>query len=110
MILELFSIFDSKASAFVTPIFSPTIQTAMRDFETACNDTNSGFNRHPGDYTLMHLGTFNQHTGKISLLATPANLGLALTFLKNSPASGMGRIETPLIPGDPKVTAIHGGE
>lgn len=79
MILEIFSIFDSKAAAFITPFFSPTKGTGIRSFKQAANDPTNMFTIHAGDYTLFHLGTFYIETGKITMLDTPENLGLAIT-------------------------------
>lgn len=80
MNLNIFSVFDSKAGAFVQPFFSQSVGTAVRDFESACNEEGSNFARYGGDYTLFHLGTFDQNIGKFEILETPANLGLAITF------------------------------
>lgn len=81
MILQAFSIFDSKAEAFVQPFYSQTVGTAIRSFEQACNQVDHDFNKFAGDYTLFHLGEFDQHTGRFTELQTPTNLGLALTHI-----------------------------
>lgn len=80
---EKFAIHDSKVAAFITPFFSPTVASAIRDFTTACNTETSQFNQHAGDYTLFHLGTFDHESGKTVELQTSVNLGLAITFIKN---------------------------
>lgn len=85
MKLTVFSIYDSKAESFVQPFFSPTPGTAMRSFEEACNDSETNFSKHAGDYTLYQLGTFEHNTGKFELLETPINLGLAQTFQRATP-------------------------
>lgn len=85
MNLEVFSIHDSKAEAFQTPIFSPTIATALRMFETACNDNTSDFHRWARDYALFHIGTFNSLTGMVTHLDPPVNLGLAVQFVTQTP-------------------------
>lgn len=92
--LNMFSIFDDKVAAFIQPFFSPTIASAMREFKEACNNTNTNFHKHAGDYTLFHLGKFDPDNAEITMLDTPANLGLALTFVDQNPT----------------VTAIHGGQ
>ena len=73
----MFSIFDSKAEAFISPWFLPEIEMAKRTFSDCVNSTDHQFSKHSGDYTLFHLGTFSQTTGEFVLNSTPISLGLA---------------------------------
>lgn len=82
MKLFVFSIFDSKAEAFNTPIFLPAKGQATRTFEDQVNDESSPFNKHPGDYTLFLIGEFDTDTGLLTPLSTPTSLGLAAEYLK----------------------------
>lgn len=82
MELQIFSVFDSKAEAFIMPFFSQTIAVACRSFGQACNDEKENFHRYAADYTLFHVGTFEQDTGLITAQKTPINLGLASTFIE----------------------------
>ncbi len=84
MIQQRFSIFDSKAEAFITPFYSQTVGTAIRSFEQAANDTASDFHKFAGDYTLFHLGAFDNSTGMDSNLDAHINLGLALAYIKDT--------------------------
>ncbi len=87
MKLEVFSVYDSKAEAFIQPWYSQTLGTAIRSFETAVNKEGHDFQKFAGDYTLFHLGCFDQSEGHFDQKATPTNLGLALTFIhKNNDA------------------------
>lgn len=81
MIEKLFSVWDSKAEAYLQPFFSRTTGLAIRSFETAICEDGHQFARHPGDYTLFELATFNAATGIFESLATPLNLGVAIQFL-----------------------------
>lgn len=80
MKLIIFSVFDSKADAFITPFFSPTVAVGVRSFATAANDPNCQFAVHPGDYSLFELGEFDQEKGSVTTLKAMKNHGLALTF------------------------------
>ncbi len=82
MKLQVFSIFDSKAEAFIQPWYSQTLGTAIRSFEQAVNQPDHEFQKFSGDYTLFHLGDFDQVSGRFNQLDTAVNLGLALTFIK----------------------------
>lgn len=74
MQLHIFSVFDEKAEAYITPFFLPTIAMALRTFTDCAIDPEHQFGRHPADYTLYHVGTFDQDTcqveNKVSVLIT----------------------------------------
>ncbi len=80
MKLEIFSVFDSKAQAFLPPFFLPMLGQATRVFQNAANDEGHAFGKNPSDYTLFHLGSFDDETAKITTKITPRNLGLARTY------------------------------
>lgn len=80
MKLEMFSVHDSKAEAFIQPIFAPTTAVALRLFKQAANDPNSDFCKFAADYTLFHVATFCQDTGTMEALATPESVALAITL------------------------------
>lgn len=82
MILQIFTVFDSKAEAYLAPFHSPTIGLAMRSFAKACNEEGHDFHQYSGDYTLFHIGSFDQPTGQHTLLKAFANLGLAATYMQ----------------------------
>lgn len=77
--LLMFSVYDSKATAFITPFFSPTTATAVRAFAAAANDHGHEFGRYAGDYTLFCIGTFDSESGKITPSNVQENLGTALS-------------------------------
>lgn len=77
MILQVFSIYDSKAQAFLPPFFLPKESVAIRVFSSAASDPEHAFGAFPGDYTLFHIGSFDDDNAKIETKATPRNLGLA---------------------------------
>lgn len=77
----IFSVFDSKAQAFIQPLFSQTRGTAIRAFTQAANDQAHDFNRFAEDYTLFELGSFDPNTGKFDLHSTPESLCLASTVI-----------------------------
>ncbi len=75
----MFVIYDSKANAFMTPWFLTTEQLAIRAFGDLANDPESNVFRHPDDYTLFTIGTFNDATAKINW-NEPQTLGNAIQF------------------------------
>lgn len=82
MILQVFSIFDSKGEFFHVPFFKKTRGEAIRDFTELSNDSNSFVSKYPEDYTLFHIGSFADDCGKLDPVITPTSLGLAIEFIK----------------------------
>jgi len=68
MVLQLFSVYDSALGAYGRPFSSPSKGTGIRSFTDEVNHVapENPLNRHPDDYKLFHLGSFNDKTGIIS--------------------------------------------
>ncbi len=81
MILKIFSIYDQKAKAYITPFFLPTAGMATRTFTDMINDPKCAFSKHPEDYTLFSLGQFNDLTAETTLEKTPMTMHTGLTLL-----------------------------
>lgn len=82
MIIKIFSIFDSKAQAYLPPFLLPNEEMAKRVFRDCANDTNHQFGKHPADYTLFHLGAFSDENGRIETLETPYPICKAIELVK----------------------------
>jgi len=80
MKLLAFSVHDSKVEAFIKPFFDVTTGSAIRAFSDAVNEEGSQFHRHAADYTLFHVGEFDQEMGRL-LPMEPKSLGNAVTYL-----------------------------
>lgn len=63
MVLKVFSIFDIKSELFNTPFFMVTRGEAVRAFKDLVNDRATTVGRHPDDYRLMCIGTFDNESG-----------------------------------------------
>lgn len=62
MIQRVFTIYDSKSEAYLQPFFMLTDGQARRAIEDCVNDPGHQFGRHPEDYTLFFLGTWDDST------------------------------------------------
>ena len=80
MVQIVCSVLDVKANAFATPFFVPNRGMAVRFFGDAVLDPNSGLSKHPEDYNLYQLGTYDDNSGKLESLSTPEFLAKALDF------------------------------
>lgn len=90
MKLEIFSVYDSKARSFLPPFFLPQVGMATRIFQNCANDPGHQFGANPSDYTLFHLGNFDDESAAVDIKITPENLGIAQEFkdqpqIKESP-------------------------
>lgn len=59
MIIRCYSVYDRKAQVFHAPYYAPTDGAAVRTFSDAVADPNSMLGRHPNDYVLYFVGTFD---------------------------------------------------
>lgn len=84
MILQMFVTFDSKAEAYLPPFFVQSRGQALRSFEDTVNDTSTLLNKHPGDFTLFHAGTYDDQKGIVTS-ERHSNLGKAIEFLNKEP-------------------------
>lgn len=79
MTTNIFSVYDTKAQAFIQPFFAPLPAVAIRMIRRAADDEASDFHRFSGDYTLFHLGSFDTDNAQFDLFDTPNNLGVLTT-------------------------------
>lgn len=84
MIHRIFTVHDNAIDAFLRPFFAITSGEAERIFTDTINDVSSPFNRHPADYTLFEVGTYDDATA-IIVSDSPRSIGNALTFLQKDP-------------------------
>lgn len=80
MIHLVYSVRDLKAEAYLQPFFSTNNGTACRSFMESVQKPESPFYKHPADFCLFHLGTFDDVSGKLEP-AMLTNLGLASDYL-----------------------------
>lgn len=70
---EIFTVFDEKAQAFLAPFFMGQLGQAKRIFTDCINSKDHQFGNHPHDYTLFHVGSFDDNTAEF---VTPAKISL----------------------------------
>lgn len=81
MISQIFTVFDSKTEAYMPPFFAPTLGAAIRSFSDTVQEKDHIFNKHAEDYTLFHLGYYDDQTAIIENLKSPKSIGVAIEFL-----------------------------
>jgi len=78
--LLVFSVYDSKAEVYGTPIFFAAKGLATRAFDDQANKPDSPIFQHPGDFTLFQLGEFDQDSGQLIPLPSPSSLGTGVEY------------------------------
>lgn len=82
MIYKVFSVYDSKANAYLQPIFSPNAGDVERAIRDHANDPKHNFYKYAEDFTLFMIGTFDVVKGEFVTLPAKVSLGNCLEFKK----------------------------
>lgn len=61
--LPVCSVYDNAVKAFSRPMFVRAKGEAMRSFIDECGNPKSELAKHPSDYSLYLLGTFDEESG-----------------------------------------------
>lgn len=80
----LCSIYDSKAEYWSLPMCFHSEAQAVREFGNAVNGNDTEYGRHPEDYTVFALGTFDESTGTIDVFEVPSALAVGIILVKES--------------------------
>jgi len=94
MLLKIFTVYDSKTEAYLSPFYMQSTGQALRSFEDTVNDANTQFHKHAADFTLFEIGTFDDSNAQFQLHAAKTNLGSANEYIK--------------VPGQPPQLAVAG--
>jgi hypothetical protein len=79
MILKVFSVYDIKAEVYSSPFFMAMTGEAVRAFKDLANDSNTTVGRHPNDFRLTCLGSFDSNDGTF-VSDAPVSLGFASDY------------------------------
>lgn len=89
MKMHIFAVYDSKAEFYGNPFFMTSVGEAIRGFQDVSIDQNTNIGRHPGDFTLFHLGEFETSFGEWTIYDSKKSLGTALEHQPASPDSSL---------------------
>jgi len=78
MVKQIYSVFDAKAQTYSHPFYAPNEQIAIRDFTRACRDPQLDLSKFPEDFSLQHLGTFDDENAQFSVNLNPVPVITAL--------------------------------
>lgn len=85
MLLQVVVLRDSAIDAFGTPYFVTHLGSATRGLGDAVNGGNADLSvsKHPEDFALYHLGSYDDGTGMFELLPTPRQIVRAVDLVKS---------------------------
>lgn len=75
---KVFTVYDSKAEAYLQPFFMNSIGEAVRGFGDASEDPKTQFYAHPADFTLFLIGEYDEQNGILINNDANTSLGSAL--------------------------------
>lgn len=75
--VRIFSVYDSAVGAYLRLFQSMTEAEAMRALTVACWDPNNQFHTHAEDFSLMHVGDFDDVSGEVTPCVPSRVCGLA---------------------------------
>ena len=65
MRMNVYTIFDVASGAYLRPWFVQADGQALRAFSDLCTDATHEIGKHPEDYSLFRIGTFDDNKGQL---------------------------------------------
>lgn len=91
MILYVYGVFDSGISAWMAPLYMRNTGEALRWWQDICADPQSKVAKHPSDFTLFELGSWDDSNCKFNLNLAPVKLGTAIEYVPSASSDrGLG--------------------
>ncbi len=82
MQLLMFTVYDSKAEAYLPPIYNQSRGAAVRAFTDTANDPTTMIGKHPEDYSFFEIASFNDASGRVQMHDVYVSLGVAIEYLE----------------------------
>lgn len=61
--LNIYTVHDQASQTYIKPFMLITDRDAIEGFKYVCNDEETPYAKHPADYNLCNIGTFDEQTG-----------------------------------------------
>lgn len=78
MKMNIYSVYDKKAEAFMQPFYSTADGSAARSFMSAVADDKHQFCQYPEDYIMFRLGVFDDQTALLEMEESPRQITTGL--------------------------------
>lgn len=80
MLKLIYTILDTKAAAYLPPFYMRSNGEALRAFSDEISNGDSQIAKHPEDFILFQIGTFDEQTGELSPVS-PISLAKAIDLV-----------------------------
>lgn len=83
MLAKVFTVFDSKAVAYMSPFIEASTGTGIRRFSDEVNNTSnsrSALVAHPEDFTLFEIGTWDEIAGVVLPYEAKISRGVGVDY------------------------------
>ncbi len=81
MFHEVFCVYDSKSCLYGFPFYQATVEAGKRSFGQMAYSPDNLMNVYPGDFTLFHVGRYDDNTGRVEMFPSHVNLGMASEYV-----------------------------
>lgn len=89
MFHRIFAVYDAKVGVYGQMFVARTREEGQRIFGDVVNDPNTVINRHPEDFHLFEIATFDDANGTVLPHKASDQLGKALEYvIRNKPSNG----------------------
>lgn len=78
---KIYTVFDTKVGAYMTPWVSRSKGEAIRSITNELDNPNSILSKHPEDFVLFEIAEFDDQSAVVTPL-TPTACGVAIEFKK----------------------------
>lgn len=79
---KVYSLFDKKANAYLTPVYFSNAAEANRMLQTVVQTSDNNISRYPEDFVLYQLGEYDNSSGRFTSLDTPLFVSNATSYKK----------------------------
>lgn len=86
MQLLAYTIYDNKALQYHAPFFASTDGSAVRSLSDMVSDPNTTIGRHPGDYVLYCIGSYDDQIGAMLPISPLRHVIDAVALVKLQPS------------------------
>ena len=86
MLMKIFAIYDAGISTWKPPMFCRAKGEILRWWTEMINSGQTDISKHPADFTLFEIGSWDDENNKFTHYKAPLSLGVALEFVKAAEA------------------------
>lgn len=83
--MNIYTVNDLASQTYLKPFCFATDRDAIEGFKHVCNDDETPYSKHPQDFNLISLGSFDERTGLLSVSDEKMCVARALDMKEKTP-------------------------